>query len=169
MVYGYKLYVASCHVSCMLSVVCCMLSVAYLLCQLDVGAFKLLHFIWCTLHAQARRSDRFVLALRKCLGFAPFGHLHLNANSMAACAFFGGERGSGEARRSEGAERRGEARQGRGGERRGWGEGERSEQARDGKEQWSNSQCTGRSRTSTATLSTNLRACACHFGLPKSS
>ena len=50
---------------------------------------------------------------------------------------FAGERGSGEARRSE-------ARQGRGGERRGWGEGERSEQARDGKDQWSNSQCTYR-------------------------
>ena len=163
MVYGYKLYVASCHVSCMLSVVCCMLSVAYLLCQLDVGAFKLLHFIWCTLHAQARRSNRFVLALRKNLGFAPFGHLHLSANRMAACASL---------RASEGAGRRGEAKQGKAGEGKGGDGGRERGASKRETERISgaiHNVLTGRSRASTATLSTNLRACACHFGLPKSS
>ena len=155
---------ASCTLQVVTSVACCLLSVACY--QLDVGAFKRLHFIWCTLHAQARRSDRFVLALRKCLGFAPFGHLHLSANSMAACASLGASEGAG----SRGEARGEETRQGRRGERRAGGrERGASERETERNSGAIHNVLTGRSRTSTATLSTNLRACACHFGLPKSS
>ncbi len=156
-----------------MSVACCLLSVACYQLHNCYVSWMLAHLSCCIYLVHTARTGTPQQSI--CSGAAQVSRLCSIWTPSPERKQNGGVRVFwGRARERKGEAKQGseKARRGRGGERkRGDGGRERGASKREMERNSGaiHNVLTGRSRTSTATLSTNLRACACHFGLPKSS